>query len=62
MGVTGHPQQRHPGLTPRERRVLGLMAGTVEGHRRTVEQVASRFGVSEQTILRILASAKKKLN
>jgi predicted DNA binding protein len=42
--------------------VLDLMAGTVDGHRRTVEQVAKRFGVSEQTILTILASAKKKLN
>jgi DNA-directed RNA polymerase sigma subunit (sigma70/sigma32) len=58
----GHPQPGDPGLTPRERRVLDLMAGTVDGHRRTAEQVARRFGVSEQAILRILASAKKKLN
>jgi RNA polymerase primary sigma factor len=59
---TGHPEQRDPGLTPRELRVLELMAGTVDGHRRTPEQIAKRLGISEQKVLQILASAKKKLN
>jgi DNA-directed RNA polymerase sigma subunit (sigma70/sigma32) len=62
MAGTGQPEHRDPGLTPQERRILDLMAGTADGHRRSVEQIARRFGISEQKVLQILASAKKKLN
>jgi DNA-directed RNA polymerase sigma subunit (sigma70/sigma32) len=49
-------------LTPRERRVLGLIDGTFDGHRRTVEQVAIRFGVTPQRIEEILEAARRKLD
>jgi DNA-directed RNA polymerase sigma subunit (sigma70/sigma32) len=49
-------------LTPREKRVLGLVEGTFDGHRRTVEQVAARFGVSQQRIEEILEAARRKLD
>ena len=49
-------------LTPRERRVLGMIEGTIDGHRRTVEQVAVRLGVSTQRIEQILESARRKLD
>jgi DNA-binding CsgD family transcriptional regulator len=58
---TGRPEPRDPGLTLRERRILDLMAGTIDGHRRSVEQVARRLGISEQRLVLILAAAKKKL-
>jgi DNA-directed RNA polymerase sigma subunit (sigma70/sigma32) len=47
-------------LTRRERRVLGLIEGTIDGHQRTIEQVAVRFGVTPQRIEQILASAREK--
>ena len=47
-------------LTPRERRVLELIEGTIDGHERTVEQVAVRFGVRPERIEQILASAREK--
>ena len=50
------------GLTPRELRVLELMAGTLDGHRRSVDDVARRFGVTPERIRQILLSAKAKLN
>ena len=49
-------------LTPRERRVLDLMAGTIDGYRRSVEQVARRFGVTPEKIRLILVAAKEKLD
>jgi DNA-directed RNA polymerase sigma subunit (sigma70/sigma32) len=49
-------------LTPREKRVLGLIDGTFDGHRRTVEQVAARFGVTTQRIEEILEAARRKLD
>ena len=49
-------------LTPRENRVLGLIEGTIDGHRRTVEQVARRFGVTPDRIEQILESARGKLD
>jgi RNA polymerase primary sigma factor len=49
-------------LTPREKRVLGLIEGTIDGHKRTLEQVARRFGVTSERIEQILASAKRKLD
>ncbi|HEY7200545.1 MAG TPA: sigma factor-like helix-turn-helix DNA-binding protein [Candidatus Dormibacteraeota bacterium] len=47
-------------LSPRERRVLGLVEGTIDGHRRTVEQVAARFGVTPRRIEELLESARRK--
>ncbi len=48
-------------LTPREQRVLGLVEGAIDGHRRPVEQVARRLGMRPQRIEEILASARRKL-
>jgi DNA-directed RNA polymerase sigma subunit (sigma70/sigma32) len=47
-------------LTPRERRVLELVEGTIDGHQRTIEQVAARFGMTRERIEQILASAREK--
>jgi DNA-directed RNA polymerase sigma subunit (sigma70/sigma32) len=47
-------------LTPRERRVLALIEGSVDGHRRTIEQVAVRFGVTRSRVEQILATARDK--
>lgn len=49
-------------LTPREKRVLGLIEGTIDGHKRTVDQVARRFGVTPQRIEEILEAARRKLD
>ena len=49
-------------LTPREKRVLGLIEGTIDGHRRTVEQVAARFGMTTLRIEEILEAARRKLD
>lgn len=49
-------------LTPRERRLLGLIEGTIDGHRRTVAQVAIRFGMTQRRIEEILESARRKLD
>lgn len=47
-------------LTPRERRVLALIEGTIDGHPRTVEQVALRLGMTPDWIDQILATAREK--
>ena len=47
-------------LTTRERRVLGLVEGTIDGHRRTIEQVAVRLGMSRELIEPIVATARDK--
>jgi len=47
-------------LTPRERRVLGLIEGTIDGHQRTIAQVAVRFGMTSEWIEQILAQAREK--
>ena len=49
-------------LTPREKRVLGLVEGTIDGRKRTVEQLARRFGVTSERIEQLLESAKRKLD
>ena len=49
-------------LTPREQRVLELMTGVADGRRRSLEEVAQRFGVTTQRIEHVLALAKRKLN
>jgi RNA polymerase primary sigma factor len=48
-------------LTPRERRVLQLRFGLVDGHQRTLEGVGKRFGVTRERIRQIEAKALRKL-
>ena len=48
-------------LTPRERRVLQLRFGLVDGHQRTLEEVGRRFGVTRERIRQIEAKALRKL-
>jgi len=40
-------------LTPRERRVLQLRFGLIDGHQRTLEEVGKRFGVTRERIRQI---------
>lgn len=49
-------------LTPREQRILELMTGVLDGRRRSLDEVAQRFGVTSRRIEHILAQAKRKLN
>jgi RNA polymerase primary sigma factor len=37
-------------LTPRERRVIQLRFGLVDGHPRTLDEVGRRFGVTRERI------------
>jgi len=48
-------------LTPRERRVLQLRFGLIDGHQRTLEEVCKRFGVTRERIRQIEAKALRKL-
>jgi len=48
-------------LTPRERRVLQLRFGLIDGHQRTLEEVGKRFGVTRERIRQIEAKALPKL-
>ena len=48
-------------LTPREKRVIQLRHGLIDGHERSAEQVASRFGVTKTRIEQIEAEAIGKL-
>ena len=48
-------------LTPRERRVLQLRFGLIDGHQRTLEEVGKRFGVTRERIRQIEAKALRKL-
>jgi hypothetical protein len=47
-------------LTPRERRVLQLRFGSIDGHQRTLDDVGKRFGVSAERIRQIEARALRK--
>ena len=44
-------------LTPRERRVLQLRFGLIDGHQRTLEEVGKRFGVTRERIRQIEAES-----
>ena len=48
-------------LVPRERRVLQLRFGLIDGHQRTLEEVGKRFGVTRERIRQIEAKALHKL-
>ena len=48
-------------LTPRERRVLQLRFGLIDGHQRTLEEVGKRFGVTRERIRQIEAKALEKI-
>jgi RNA polymerase primary sigma factor len=48
-------------LTPRERRVLQLRFGLIDGHQRTLDEVGRRFGVTRERIRQIEAKALRKL-
>jgi RNA polymerase primary sigma factor len=48
-------------LSPRERRVLQLRFGFVDGQQRTLEEVGKRFGVTRERIRQIEAKALRKL-
>jgi RNA polymerase primary sigma factor len=48
-------------LSPRERRVLQLRLGLVDGHQRTLEEVGQRWGVKRERICQIEAKALRKL-
>jgi len=48
-------------LTPRERRVLQLRFGLIDGHQRTLEEVGIRVGVTRERIRQVEANALRKL-
>jgi RNA polymerase primary sigma factor len=48
-------------LTPRQRRVLQLRFGFIDGHERTLEEVGKRFSVTRERIRQIEAKALHKL-
>jgi RNA polymerase primary sigma factor len=48
-------------LTPRERRVLQLRFGLVDGHQRTLEEVGKRLGVTRERIRQVESKALRKL-
>ena len=48
-------------LTPRERRVLQLRFGLLDGHQRTLEEVGKRIGVTRERIRQVETQALSKL-
>jgi RNA polymerase primary sigma factor len=48
-------------LTPRERRVLQLRFGLLDGHQRTLEEVGKRIGVTRERIRQIETKALRKM-
>jgi DNA-directed RNA polymerase sigma subunit (sigma70/sigma32) len=52
---------QQPPLTEQEKLVLELMSGLADGHRHTMAEVAGRLEVSEEQVVAVLRSAKRKL-
>ena len=48
-------------LSPRERRVLQLRFGLIDGHQRTLDEVGKRIGVTRERIRQVEAKALRKL-
>ena len=48
-------------LTPRERRVMQLRFGLLDGRLRTLEEIGNRFGVSRERVRQMEAEALRKL-
>ena len=48
-------------LTPREKKVIVLRFGLVDGHPRTLEEVGKEFNVTRERIRQIEAKALRKL-
>ena len=48
-------------LEPRERRVVQLRFGLIDGHQRSLEEVARRFGVNRETVRKMERDALNKL-
>ena len=48
-------------LSPRERRVLQLRFGLIDGHQRTLDEVGKRIGVTRERIRQVEAKALSKL-
>ena len=48
-------------LTPRERRVLQLRFGLIDGHQRTLEEVGKRIGVTRERVRQVEVNALRKL-
>jgi len=48
-------------MSPRERRVLQLRFGLIDGNQRSLEEVGKRFGVTRERIRQIEVTALRKL-
>jgi RNA polymerase primary sigma factor len=48
-------------MSPRERRVLQLRFGLIDGNQRSLEEVGKRFGVTRERIRQVEANALRKL-
>jgi DNA-directed RNA polymerase sigma subunit (sigma70/sigma32) len=59
--MNGDPVEQ-PVLTPQEKLVLELMAGLVDGRHYTMAEVAGRLKISEDELVAVLLSAKRKLS
>jgi DNA-directed RNA polymerase sigma subunit (sigma70/sigma32) len=59
--MNGDPVEQ-PVLTPQEKLVLELMAGLVDGRHYTMGEVAGRLKISEDELVAVLVSAKRKLS
>jgi DNA-directed RNA polymerase sigma subunit (sigma70/sigma32) len=57
----GSESVQQPPLTQQEKLVLELMSGLADGHRHTMAEVAGRLDVSEEQVVAVLQSAKRKL-
>ena len=57
----GNPQEVMTELTPKERRILEMRYGLVDGVAHTLEEVGAQFGVTRERIRQIEAKVHEKL-